>query len=513
MQLTFDHPALLLLLLLIVPLIGLGWRTLRASDSLRRGVVLLARTCVIALVAVILAGPRLLQEHHQLTVIGLLDVSESVRRFAEVPEIGDLANPSNVGRLRAWFREATKTRAPDDRFGLIAFDGRAVVISAPTRGDYPDDNVDITVLEGTNIADAIELGLAMFRGDTARRLVLVSDGNETMGDALAAARHAAGASLARIGDRAIDSVGVPIDVVPLAYRVDRDVQIVRVEAPPSARPDQVVTVRIVLESIKPTEGHLSLLREGTPVDLNRAEPGYARRIAVPAGRSVHFAQVRLGAEPVNQFEAVFEPLDPAADSLAENNRAEAFISTPSKGRILIALGSGSADAGGNAGALPATLQAAGLPVDVKSPAAVPRRLLDLQAYDLIILQNVAAWEMDPPVHRALAQYVHDFGGGLIMLGGEQSFGAGGWNGSALEEVLPVELDLPKEMRRTQAALVLVLDKSGSMNASVAGARATQQQVANEGAARAIESLQPDSLVGGRHLRHVRPRTRSTRSQR
>jgi len=497
MQITFDQPVFLGLLLLAIPLIVIGWRTLLGFDALRRIVVLIARTAVIALVAIILAGPRLRQEHDQLTVIGVLDVSDSVRRFAQIPDIQDITSASNIERLRQWFRAATQERGPDDRFGLVVFDGRAIAIAAPTRGDYPDDNLDVTIREGTNIAEAIQLALAMFPGDTSKRIVLATDGNETLGDALAAARDAAGATIALAGNgnQAVRSLGVPIDVLPLAYRVERDVQIVRIEAPPNARPEQVVTVRILLDSIEETHGDLSLVREEIPIDLNGSAAGYARRIAVPAGRSVQLAQVRLGAEPVNQFEAAFEPLDPRADSLAENNRAEAFIATPSKGRVLIARSAIREGEWGDADALAATLEASGLPVDVRPAGSVPRDLLDLQAYDLVILQNVAAWDVDPAVHQSLAHYVSDFGGGLIMLGGEQSFGAGGWNGTALEEVLPVELDLPKEMRRTQAALVLVLDKSGSMNASVAGARATQQQVANEGAARAIESLQPDSLVG------------------
>jgi uncharacterized protein YegL len=95
----------------------------------------------------------------------------------------------------------------------------------------------------------------------------------------------------------------------------------------------------------------------------------------------------------------------------------------------------------------------------------------------------------------IAAFVRDLGGGLLMTGGENSFGAGGWNNTPVAELLPVELDPPREMRAASGALVLVLDKSGSMNQPVAGARATQQAVANEGAALAIESLRADNLVG------------------
>lgn len=492
MGLRFDHPELLLLMLLAVPVVIIGLRALRAVDRLRRWTVIALRVGVIALMSIILAGPHLRREHNQLTVIGLLDVSGSVRRFADLPEMPELQVQTNLEYLRHWFREATQTRAPDDRFGLVIFDGRAAAISTPTRGDYPDDHLDLTILEGTNIAEAIQLGLAMFPADTSKRLVLVSDGNETVGSALAAAREAAGRMGADLESILIDaSVGVPIDVVPIAYRVEQDSQVVRIEVPQNARPGQVIRVRIVLEAIRPINGYLGLVREGAPVDLNGDEPGFRRALRLPAGRTVYVARAELGQTPVNRFRAFFEPANPADDLMPENNRADAFVATPSKGSVLIVRD----DVDAPNDPLESALRGAGIPVSAVSPPGLPTNLLQMQSYDLIVLDNVAAYEVDPAVQELLARYVNDFGGGLIMTGGEKSFGAGGWNGTALEDVLPVELDLPREMRLTQAALILVMDKSGSMSMPVAGSRATQQEIANRGAAAAIESLQTDSLVG------------------
>ncbi|MCH6551470.1 MAG: VWA domain-containing protein, partial [Planctomycetes bacterium] len=191
MNLRFDHPAWLLLAVAAVPLVVVGWRSLRPMDGLRRTVVLSLRVLLLVAMAVTLAAPHTVREHHRLTVIGLLDVSGSVRRFADLPALGESGRRSNIEYLRRWFRQATQTKLPDDRFGLIVFDGKAIAISAPTTGDYVDDNLDVTMLEGTNIAEAIQLGLAMFPPDTARRLILVTDGNETLGDAIEAVRQAA----------------------------------------------------------------------------------------------------------------------------------------------------------------------------------------------------------------------------------------------------------------------------------------------------------------------------------
>ncbi len=491
MNLRFDHPAWLLLGLVAVPLVLVGLRSLRPMDGLRRTVVLSLRLLLLGAMAVALAGPHTVREHHRLTVIGLLDVSGSVRRFAHLPALGESARRSNIEYLRQWFRQATQTRLPDDRFGLVVFDGKAIAIWAPTAGDYVDDNLDVTMHEGTNIAEAIQLGLAMFPPDTARRLILVTDGNETIGDALEAVRQAA-AGLSGDGDPLTAAhSGVPIDVVPIAYQVSGDVQIARVEAPPHAQPGQVVTVRIMLEATAPTPGRLTLRREGVAIDLDEDRPGTSAHLVVPAGRSVHLVQVVLGETPVNRFEAIFEPDHPEDDALPDNNRAEAFTSTPSKGLVLVLDGR----AEPHANLLAQTLQQAGIPTRSEPPHRLPDDLLSLQSFDLIVLDNVSAVQLSRSQHDLLARYVNDLGGGLIMVGGENSFGAGGWNGTALEAILPVELDPPKELRLPTAALVLVLDKSGSMNASVAGARTTQQEIANEGAALAIESLRSDSLIG------------------
>lgn len=180
MNLRFDQPELLLLSLLGIPLAVLGWRWLSELDPMRRSVVTLLRVGLLTTLAVILAGPRTIQEHDDLTVIGLLDISGSIARFAQLPEIPELGRRSNLEYLRRWFRAATQNKAPDDRFGLIVFDGKATVISVPTKGDYIDDDLDVRTMEGTNLAESITLALAMFPAQTAKRLVLISDGNETI---------------------------------------------------------------------------------------------------------------------------------------------------------------------------------------------------------------------------------------------------------------------------------------------------------------------------------------------
>jgi Mg-chelatase subunit ChlD len=487
MNLSLDQPGMLWLGLVIVPIIWLGWRAMRSYDLLRRLTSVGLRCALLALVVLMLAGPRIDREHDHLTVIGLVDVSGSVQRFVEPPPDPQQQRRSIIQVYRAWLRQATDGRDENDRFGLVVFDGQATAIAAPTTGDYVDDNLDLTTYPGTNIADAINLGLALFPTDTARRLVLISDGNETLRSAVEAARRAA-ADTASADDR---TARIPIDIVPLTYRDIADAQILRLDTPTSAQPGQTVTVRMLVESTAPMRGTLTLLREGVAVDINGPEPGRGRRVQLPVGQSVHTAQVKLGETPVNRFEAIFEPDVGTVDTLPQNNRAEAFTPTPSRGAVLVV------ESTQNVGpsVLSDILRDADLPVTTITPEQMPVDLLSLQNYDLIALNNIAAFDLERTQHELLARYVNDLGGGLLLIGGRNAFGAGGWKSTALEPIIPLELDPPREIRTPSAALVLVLDKSGSMNFPVAGARASQQNVANEAAAISIESLRRDTLVG------------------
>ncbi len=484
----FEHPEALLLLLLIPLLAWLAWRSLRWMERGRMITIIALRGILVAAVAVMLASPQRVRTHDHLTVIGLLDVSGSVRRFADLPDLPDLSVDANLEYLRRWFRAATETRTPDDRFGLVVFDGEALAISPPTRGDYVDSTLDLARVDGTNIEDAIRLALAMFPADAARRIVLLSDGAETSGDALAAARQAAGGGAAMTFIDA-DDLRVPIDVAPIAYRRAADVEIQSVDAPPAGQPGQTVAVRIVVNAAEPARGLLFLRQEGVFIDLDSGAPGAGRVVDLPAGQSVHIARLTLADTPINRLEAIFEPDNPARDALLENNAAQAFVSTPGRGRTAIVTTLEGPHP------LQRALAQADIETEIIAPGGLPLSVLDLQTFDLIILENVAAYELTPEHHAALTNYVNDFGGGLIMTGGERSFGAGGWTGTELASVLPLELNPPRELRLPRAALVLALDKSGSMMQSVAGARATQQEVANEGAALAIESLRADSYIG------------------
>jgi Ca-activated chloride channel family protein len=480
---------MLLLTLLALPMAVVAFRHLQMKP-VRRWTAILARTLLLAVLSAVLAGATIIRPTKNTTVIGLIDVSGSVRDFVHL----DVLPPEGYGDttieyLRWWFRTATEDRRPDDRFGLIVFDGTTYAVATPTAGNYNDEQLDIRLADGTDLEGAIKLALAMMPPDTTGRIVLASDGNETTGDATRAALQAAGGRSAAEADGETESVGIPIDVIPLPYEVRNEVIVEGVDAPPTAAQGATVTLRVTLSATDASSGLLHVEEGGETIDINGEARGTARRVDLAPGRNVILVDTPLPSRLIHRFKAYYQPLEEGTDTLVGNNQGEAFTVTPGKGSVLI-VDNEEAPTG-------ETLERALTRLDIETTrmlsSEVPQSLLAYQAYDLVLLNNVPSEQVGRPLQEMLVDYVRILGGGLVMIGGQDSFGAGGWIGSPLADILPVKLELPEQLIVPSAAVVIVLDNSGSMARTAFGTLKTKQEIANEGAATAIETLDPRDL--------------------
>ncbi|MEM6750457.1 MAG: VWA domain-containing protein [Planctomycetota bacterium] len=490
LQRWFEDPVWLWLLVLIAPTAWFGWKTLPGLGPTRRALALGLRAAVILMAVLLLAGPRWSDTASDLTVVALVDQSESVRRFAERGLAGDGGGAS--GSVEAWsagwVEAGSGDRRADDRVGWVGFDGVASIQRLPTAGWAAEASAGsggpestLTPIPGSDVAEAIELGLASHVGDGGLRLLLVSDGNDTSGRALEAARAAAAA-------------GVPVDVAPLAYEVGDDVRVDGVYAPRRVGLGQTAPVRVVVRAARPTAGRLLLRQNG------RWLPG---AVAVSAddwaadrgGEAVLMRSLDVAFDEARptRFEAVFEPEAPGAvDALATNNAGESITLVDGPGRVLLVDG----EVEGAGRVLARALERRGVAVDVVAPSGMPIGLSELLGYQAVVLQNVGHADVSRAAERALVDYVHDFGGGFAMLGGPNSFGAGGWTNSLVDRsILPVTCDIPAKTVLPSGALVLVIDRSGSMNAQVGSSGKSQQEVAGEAAILALQTLLPQDLSG------------------
>lgn len=493
---TFEAPAWLWLALLGVPAGALAIRLLAAMTLVRRWSAALARAALIALITITLAGASSVRQTNRLAVVAVIDVSGSVRRFAPVGTDESGRPISAIERARAWVAQSSAQRGPDDLLGIVIFDGQALAVAAPTAGNPLDRPFEPSGVEGSDIGAAVRLARAMIPADAAGRIVLISDGNQTSGDAHSAVREASSPR----GSRG----PTPIDTVPVEYALVRETFIESLDSPPSAPDQAAITLRIVMVATAPSRGLLRVLADGEPIDASPGRPGDGLPLSLEPGRTVVAVPVTLPPGRTHRFLAIYEPerieqpdgsVVLSGDTDIANNRAEAFTVTPGRGSVLVLDGDGQGNPAGAGATLAEVWRAAGLDVVLAAPEAMPKDMLSLQAHDLVVLQNIPADALGPEGQSLLRSYVRDMGGGLLTLGGRESYGAGGWKGSAIEDLIPVSLDLPERLLSPELAVVFVMDRSGSMGWTVRGTSRSQQSIANESAAAAVRALDPADMVG------------------
>lgn len=488
MQFEYLPPAVALLLPLVLaaPVVWLGLRAMNWASPQKQAVAIGLRVGSIVLMVMLLAGVRWQRWHHDLEVMVVRDVSAST---AGVPAIGRTIQSDIDSFLVS--TGASRSKPAADRLGVVRFDAQPRVDFLPQYQFRPGQGAVLSdSSSGSDIASAINLAMACFSGDAMKRLVLISDGNATQSGTSEAVAAAVAAH-------------VPIDVIPLRFRIDNEVMLERIAAPSTLRIGEAYGIDVILRSTNaaPVSGKISITQAGHPVDLDQQTPGMQLSIpaiAKPGATAVHVRMPSATAAGLVELRASFQPDDLTRDALAGNNSADSFSLVSGRGRILYV--DNVADGEGNE--LLAALQSQGKDawtVDQISPAQFPSRLVELESYDAVILANVPRGPsgIDDAQARLLSQYVHDTGGGLIVLGGPDALGAGGWDPqSPLAEILPVNLDVPAERVLPAGALVLVLDHSGSMSGAMPlDPGITKQFVANESAALAVLAMQLRDWVG------------------
>lgn len=505
MTLRFDQPWWFIGLAICLPMAWAALHWFVAMTAARRWSAIILRTALVAALLAMLAGASMIRRSDRVAVIACVDMSGSVHRFYGTSELGKGSDDKPISFAAAVHRfleTHSISRRPDDLAGVVVFgDSPAatgmVEPGAGTAGfSLPQEWPPIEA--ATDIEQALRLAAAMVPPDAAGRIVLFSDGVQTRGTALAVATELAGRKAG--DDSAQARRSMRIDVVPLEYHVEHEVIVESVDSPPTAQSGATVAVRVVLSATERCSGTLDLQREDRAVDINGDAPGSSLRLTLEPGRNVEVFKVPLPEGRVHRFTALWTPDSDAAgqplgDTVASNNRADSVTVAPGRGAVLIVDGVGGGDSQGAGSVLGATLARSGLEVKSVGPDALPSDLLWLQQFDLIILQNVAAEAVPRAVHGAIATCITQLGVGLIMVGGPDSFGAGGWKGTEIEPLLPVKLDLPEKLVTPAAAVILVIDNSGSMNRSVMGSSRSQQDIADEGAALAVESMDKTDLVG------------------
>jgi len=440
-RMAIEHPGLALgLALVLVPLVWwVGYRNLAALGTGRRWAALGLRTAVVVLLILAVAEMRAIRTSDRLTVFFLLDLSQSI--------------PLEIrSRMIEYVNQAVERhRRPRDRAGVIVF-GREAAIELPPF----DESIPLAATPGspvdpeyTNLAGAMRLAQATFPEDAARRVVILSDGNENLGDALEQGR-------------ALAAAGTGIDVLPIRYQRRGEVMVERVVVPPEARRGQPVDLKVVISNTRTPRGGESGEVTGRLTIKQRAGGREVllseQRVTLPPGKKVFALRQQIEAAGFFTYEATFTPDQRDDDAMPQNNRATAFTHVQGKGQVLL-IENADPDKAGQYGHLAHALAKHNIEVTVQPSHQLFSSLAELQPFDAVVLANVPREHFTDGQIQMLVRNTQQMGAGLVMLGGPDSFGAGGWANTELEKAMPVDFTIKSAKVIPRGALAIVFHAS------------------------------------------------------
>jgi Ca-activated chloride channel homolog len=411
------------------------------------------RCALLALLCVTLLKPTLPRWVDRQNVIFLLDQSDSV---------------SLAARERAWrfAAEAMKSIRSGDRAGLVVFGEEAVVdqpLAPRTALDRPKSEVSS---RGTNLFQAMQLTLATLPPGQANRIILLTDGRQTTGSALAAAQSAKDA-------------GADIYYVAAPLTFEQEVVTESFVLPQEVKFGEPFQAKVVAWSLKDTQGRLSLFRNGEFLG--------SQVVRLSAGKNVFSYRQSLDQAGIHVYQAALE-VD--GDTIEDNNRAVGTVVVRGRPQVLLA-----EKERAHGQSLAAALRSQNIDVTVVDAAGIPKDVTGLGKYDGIILSNISSLKLTRVQMGNIRDYVREHGGGLIMVGGEESFGLGGYYRTPIEEALPVTMEVKQKVEIPSLAVVLSIDRSGSMAMSTGDEKVTKLDLAKEAAHLVVDLLDERNEIG------------------
>jgi Ca-activated chloride channel homolog len=443
-------------LFLLAPAFALLWwfsrRSLRPLSVGRRRALLIVRTALVALSLLALADPAWKIATDDKAVIFILDHSQSQG------ESGMKAACKYVGQLAANFPRGAQ-------LGILSTGNSTKVLRLPAddrSGIEPDLSLLKTDGGQTDLASAVTLACGLFPAGASRRIVMIGDGAQTRGDLEAAARDAA-------------IMNVAIDAIPIAGRQQPDVRLVRLVSDKQRSHEGAgIELRAEVESSLDGKGVIRLFENGVEVESRALRLAIGeKRVEVfqraPEERNLYTYRVR-----VEGFQG---------DKIVDNDEAMTFVDV--RGRPLLLYIEGEDN---QAHYLVDAMAKEGVQLQTRPVSAFPETLQELSGFDGVVLSDVPAHRLSERAMSIIRDYVEQLGGGFVMVGGKNSFGVGGYYRTPIEDILPVKMKAPDKEEQYATALMLVIDRSGSMTGP-------KIEICKSAAIATVEMLSPKDQVG------------------
>jgi Ca-activated chloride channel family protein len=317
----------------------------------------------------------------------------------------------------------------------------------------------------TDIQAALQAAVAQVGEGRQGKILLISDGNENRNES------------ARVIPL-LRTQGVSVWTMPVTLSRGRnEIYLSDLVLPRQVDSAEGFEIRGAIETLREAPARVRLLRDGSL----HAE----QEVQLKTGTNPVVFRDSLRERGNHTYELLVEA---PGDTLAENNLLQGVVEVKGPPRVLLLSAQKESQR-----VLSRVLQVQGYAVVESAPDTHPLSLSELSAYDLLVLDNVPAFQLTYAKMETIEKYVRDLGGGLLVIGGSQSYGAGGYFRTPLERILPVDMRPPARLEMPHVALLFVIDKSGSMGAGSEGS--TKLDLAKAAAIAAADIMNPTDQVG------------------
>lgn len=448
MALQFENPWLLLLLLPAASLMYYTTKNMIRLVLWRRISIILLRSLVFLLVILLLSGFTIKQVSNTATTLFLLDSSDSI---------------SQKEQTAAFVREAIKNMGRNDEAGIINFGGDSTIELLPAKHPIFDDIQTLINPSFTNLEKALLTAQSVMPWDHKKRVVLVTDGRENTGNALLQIKQ-------------MKAKGYAVDVYPINSSFQKEVQLEELKIPDSVHLNEQFEITVNIKSNVNTRVVLQLysdrlLAGEKEIVLNKGDNQFAFMDKAVNGGMVTY-RVEVLAD---------------SDTVSQNNSLSSYTYVKDIPEIMMILESE------EAGSALGDILKADMHLTVVNPMQVPVEMSELLKYDAFIMANVSADSLSDAFLNNLETAVSHQGKGLLVTGGDNSYGPGGYYKTTLEKILPVNMDIKPKEEEPNLALMLVIDKSGSMSGGDFGI--SKIELAREAAIRSTEVLNQEDMIG------------------
>jgi uncharacterized membrane protein len=443
-----DSP--LFLLLLFIPA-AILFRTRQKKRDRKTRISQILYFFSFLLLTLALSGFGIIKEKSKDYRVFVVDVSDSISVEAQL----------NAERI---INEYLNGMKPEDYAGIVLFGEKGMIERNLQNNAGMMTYESLVAARSTNIEEALTTAMGMFPEKGKRSIILLSDGLENSGNSRRAAVRAA-------------SAGIRIFTIPLNSEIpESEVYIHDLILPAKIRKNQIHDYSLIIGSTIQTTSLITFFKNGTYMG--------EEKVLLFEGLNTFTYTSIMEHSGIHEYRAVIEP---ETDTYRENNIITVPVTVSGEPKVLIVSQDDSTY-------LIDALKTQNIEAENRPPSRIPASPGMLLEYDSIIFNNIPSGSVSYNQMHLIKDFVKNKGGGFLMIGGEQSFGAGGYYNTPLEEILPVDMDVTSTLQIPSLTMIMVIDRSGSMKTAV-GRGVNKLDVAKEAVMEAVEILNPFYKVG------------------